>query len=79
VHLDELIDKLLALRELIAEGEQEELEESLSQAVEARQSWIKKREKGDWEADTVDRADVGGTGLFGNLFGFTDRRRRRDN
>lgn len=47
--------------------------------VDVGTSWIEKRERRDWEAEAADRADIGGSGLFDNSFGFTDHRRRRDN
>jgi len=72
--LDALIEELSHLRGLLAEADEEALEDVVRQAAEGRSRWIKQRRKGMWTEDgTFDRRDVPGAAkqlgqmLFGNL------------
>jgi prephenate dehydrogenase len=73
--LDALIEELSHLRRLLAQGDEEGLEEALAEAAEGRSRWMEQRKKGMWtRRGTFDTGDAGGaaageppTGLAGQL------------
>jgi len=72
--LDALIEELTHLRGLLADADEEALEDVVQQAAESRSRWMKQRRKGMWsEEGTFDRRDVPGAAkqlgqmLFGSL------------
>jgi prephenate dehydrogenase len=72
--LDVLIEELIYLRDLLAQGDEEELESTFAAALEERKRWIHERKRGMWvETDAIREDDVPKTGqqlgrlLFGGL------------
>lgn len=72
--LDVLIEELIHLRDLLARGDEEELESTLATAIEERKQWIDERKRGMWvETDAISEDDVPTAGwqlgrlLFGGL------------
>lgn len=72
VHLEAILDQLHELRDLLAEGDRQELEARLEQAIRARKEWLTRRKHDEWEAREPSASDLSGLGLFGNLFGEPD-------
>lgn len=72
--LDALIEELAHLRRLLAQSDEEALQEALAEAAEGRSRWMKQRRRGMWAREgAFDRRDVPGAAqqlgrmIFGNL------------
>jgi len=72
--LDGLIEELMRLRRLLAQGDEGALEKTLTEAADGRSRWMRERRKGMWtEDDAFDTKDVPGAAkqlgrmIFGNL------------
>jgi prephenate dehydrogenase len=77
VHLQEIVKEIERLQDLLAEGDEEELAAYLGEALAAHEGWLAKRKRADWEGEELSRAQISGTGMLGNLFGFDPTRSRR--
>ncbi len=56
--LDALVEQLAHLRHLLAQGDEENLEQALAEAAEGRSRWMKQRMKGMWaEGSTFNKRD----------------------
>jgi prephenate dehydrogenase len=76
--IDACSEKLGELKETILAEDAEELEQVFDKAMNARQRWLKAREKGDWEGQSP---EIPGMGSFmGQLFGLgaLGKRRKQD-
>lgn len=60
---DELLITLKALREIIAQNDQDSLEEALSTAADSYNTWINRRANNKWD----DSKDEGGSSFSGNI------------
>ncbi len=60
---DELLITLKALREIIAQNDQDSLEEALSTAADSYNTWINRRANNKWD----DSKEEGGTSFSGNI------------
>ena len=66
--LDQMLAELHRLRDAIAQGDAEELQERLAHAQEARKLWWRQRLSADWEPKTNTKIPTGGE-VIGRLFG----------
>ncbi len=69
IHLEALVEELGELQEMLIEGDREQLEARLEQAIMARQEWLTRRRHDEWEAEEPSASELTSLGLFGNLFG----------
>ena len=65
--MDWLIEELQATRDLVKDGKQAELVESLKQAREGREQWVNERGAANWAGEGVPEADY--ESAKQNLFG----------
>jgi len=74
LRLNGLLAKLIRLREILTQGDVEQLEATFSKAAQARASWIQERDRGLWGVETVAPMDEVPTSgeQVGRLF-FGDR------
>ncbi len=70
--LDQMLAELHRLRDAIAQGDAEELQERLAHAQEARKLWWRQRLSADWEPKTNTKIPTGGE-VIGRLFGLKPR------
>lgn len=79
--LDLMLASLTALRDEIAEGEEQNLSERFDQAFEARQRWLDERTSAPWLQDGGEPLDIPGLGnqLLNMFFGggLADRARKK--
>ncbi|MCA0456487.1 MAG: prephenate dehydrogenase/arogenate dehydrogenase family protein [Chloroflexi bacterium] len=73
---DELLVTLKALREIIAENDQDSLEEALTTAADSYNTWINKRSNGKWDDSKDDSSNpsFGGNLVSGLMGGFLSKK-----
>jgi prephenate dehydrogenase len=73
--LDEYIDELKGLRELITRDEHNALEDYLTEAIKARDSWLTVRQSGDWAGqDIKPSVPIERPGFLSRALGFRPQR-----
>lgn len=76
--LEAMINELLALRDAVAEGDHQLLQERLERASARRATWQKERQQGDWDANLRKDVKLPGSGdVVGRLFGFRPKKDKK--
>lgn len=76
--LDAVIEELRALRGLIAEGAEEELEGRLADAQRAHDAWLGARSRGDWQQEELGPVEMPQGGMMDRLLGLGGGLRAKD-
>jgi prephenate dehydrogenase len=77
--LDEFIDEMTGLRDLITRDDHKALENYLTEAINARDSWLAIRQSGDWAGqDLKPSVPIERPGLLSRAFGIRSRRPKDD-
>jgi prephenate dehydrogenase len=75
--IDDMIASLRALRNGISSDDSEAFTARLQHAHKGRQQWWQERQKADWDSATKPKMELPtASSLFGNLFGFGQKRER---
>ncbi len=74
--LEDLIRELNALRDLLAQEDEELLLDLLRETAAARTTWLQRREQGEWTPQGADTKSIPVGTLLDNLLGIDPKRRR---